>query len=367
MKNDKASLNRLLSHRSELPMALGCTACPDLSLCGGLKPGAGIFNCSDLCHCDTNKKKAACQYVCPHKANELARRYREIGGLDLSTVGHAPRLPVSQLPSLVPWIDGRGSLSGDLPLSIAAIPLRSLFRAKKGNAIDKSRASLATRFAIRPNTNLLVTGVSFEQPIEDYWGNARSGTFLDELAALQPTLVTTPNFSLFSDTPRNDNLYNMKRIAICWHELANRLIPTALHLNARTDHDWRRWGEFLTGHSEITSVAFEFATGAAPLKRSKWYLRQLVVLADNIGRPLQLIVRGGWSLLPILRNHFNQVVFIATDPLMRARKRRRLVLLPGVKPVWRRVSYIKNDKLDALFLQNVDAYNSLLANNSSCY
>src|SRR5262249_54158581 len=137
-----------------------------------------------------------------------------------------------------------------------------------------------------------------------------------------------PNFSLFSDKPREDNLYNMKRIAICWHELATRRIPAALHLNARTDRDWCRWREFLAAHPEISAVAFEFSTGAAARARAQWHLRQLQAVADEAKRPLTLVVRGGRALLHELRGHFGQVALIATDPLMRARKRR--VLIPEI-------------------------------------
>jgi hypothetical protein len=212
---------------------------------------------------------------------------------------------------------------------------------------------------VTPQTALLVTGVSYEQPIEDYWSPARGAGFLDDLAALAPAMVTTPNFSLFSDKPREDNLYNMKRIAICWQELASRGIPTALHLNARTDHDWRRWQEFLIAHSEIGSVAFEFGTGAAPAARARWYLRQLVALAAAVGRRLQLVVRGGRALLPELRPHFRQVTFIAPDPLMRARKRRALVTLLG-RPRWRKVAYRRGEKVDQLFLRNLAEYSQLV-------
>src|SRR6185295_10010184 len=136
----------------------------------------------------------------------------------------------------------------------------------------------AERFAVAPGTPILVTGVSYEQPIENYWGLARGAGFLDDLAALSPALVTTPNFSLFSDKPREDNLYNMKRIAICWYELATRRIPAALHLNARTDQDWRRWREFLAAHPEINAVAFEFATGTAAKARAAWHLHHLLAV-----------------------------------------------------------------------------------------
>jgi hypothetical protein len=241
---------------------------------------------------------------------------------------------------------------------MAAVPLRYLFSHKTGRILRRDRTHLAQRFAVTPETLLMVTGVSFEQPIEDYWGRARAAGFLDDLASLGPAIVTTPNFSLFSDKPREDNLYNMKRIAICWYELAVRKIPSALHLNARTDHDWCRWQSFLAEHPEINAVAFEFGTGAAAKVRAQWHLHHLLAIADGTKRPLSLVVRGGRTLLHVLRSHFTQVSFIATDPLMCARKRR--LLIPGSYSMrLRKMPYARGTKVDDLFLQNVAAYNQL--------
>jgi hypothetical protein len=358
MAISNARANQLLAHRTELPMALGCFPCPELGLCGGLKTSEVLFSCGDLCRCSEEDQRT-CPFVCPLKSQDFVRRHREVGGFDLGTVGHAPAVPEPNFPAVVPWIDGRSCLAGGLPLPAVAVPLRRLFISRTGRATTRDRAALAATFAVTPQTAILVTGVSYEQPIEDYWSPARRAGFLDDLAALRPALVTTPNFSLFSDKPREDNLYNMKRIAICWQELASRHIPTALHLNARTDHDWRRWREFLIAHPEIGSVAFEFATGAAPKARSRWYLQQLVTLARSVGRGLRLVVRGGRLLLPYLRDHFARVVFIAPDPLMRARKRRMFVFRSG-RIFWPKVPFRRGDKVDQLFLQNLADYSRAL-------
>lgn len=354
MPSDRARANRRLYHRTELPMALGCTPCPEHSLCGGLKVDDVLFDCGDLCRC-TDQERLTCPHVCPSKPLEYTRRRQEVNTFDLMTVGQAGCIPIPDLPPIIPWIDSHSCLAGGLALPFIAVPLCRLFSKRTGRAICRDRAKLAARFAVTPGAGILVTGVSYEQPIEDYWRLARSKGFLDELAALEPALVTTPNFSLFSDKPREDNLYNMKRIAICWHEMATRKIPTALHLNARTDRDWDRWQDFLSAHPEINSVAFEFSTGAAPQERARWHLRRLVGLTGVVRRPLQLVVRGGRPLLPELREHFRQVAFIAPDPLMRTRKRRLLVACNG-KPVWRKVKYTRGEKLDALFLQNLSEY-----------
>ena len=84
----------------------------------------------------------------------------------------------------------------------------------------------------------------------------------------------------------------MKRIAICWQELVAAGIPAALHVNARTDHDWIRWAEFIRRRPEGTTIAFEFATGARSATRGTWYVGQLKRLRDRVGRDLALVLRG---------------------------------------------------------------------------
>lgn len=354
MSSSETRANRRLAHRTELPMALGCPPCPDHALCGGLKTDEVFFDCQNLCICN-DEEKAACPHVCQSKPLEYARRLREVNTFDFRTIGPAPWVPVPVVPPVVAWIDGRGCLAGGLSLPAVAVPLRRLFHRGTGRAFTTDRAGVAARFAVTPQTPLVVTGVSYEQPIEDYWSRARGAGFLDELAGLAPLLVTTPNFSLFSDKPREDNLYNMKRIAICWHEMACRGIPTALHLNARTDRDWERWREFLSSHPEVGAVAFEFGTGAAARDRARWHSGHLCRLAASASRPLLLVARGGLRLLPELRSHFHRVAVIATDPLMQARKRRALAF-EGGRLVRREVDYERRGKVDRLFLSNLAEY-----------
>jgi hypothetical protein len=82
------------------------------------------------------------------------------------------------------------------------------------------------------------------------------------LRSLGVTLVTTPNFSLFIDQPRWDDLHSQKRIMIVHEEFLSEGLPAALHVNARTERDWERWTEYIAARPELTHIAFEFATGA---------------------------------------------------------------------------------------------------------
>ena len=67
-------------------------------------------------------------------------------------------------------------------------------------------------------------------------------------------------------------------------------VAAALHLNARTDHDYARWTKFVAERPEVTMVAFEFATGAGYSERLEWHVDRLCALATAAGHELTLIV-----------------------------------------------------------------------------
>jgi hypothetical protein len=184
-----------------------------------------------------------------------------------------------------------------------------------------------------------------------YWRLARGTNFLKELAKLKPELVTTPNYSLFVNSPREDNLHNMKRIAICWHELASVGIPAALHVNARTDADWARWGQFVTERPEISALAFEFATGAVYSSRARWHIEHLCKMADEVGRKLQLIIRGDQHA-KALRQSFEYVTAIDTSLYIKSMRRQKIVSNHGEKPRWIPTMTMVDEPLDRLFHQN---------------
>src|SRR5205814_6503726 len=182
---------------------------------------------------------------------------------------------------------------------------------------------------------LLISGVGQDRVIEYYWSHRKAAELPDQLAQLKPALITVPNYSLFLAVPREDNLYSRKRIAICWDELVRSKIPTSLHVNARTDHDWERWTEFVGERDEIRSIAYEFATGPACLERGKWHTEKLIGLANEVGRDLQIVLRGGYYYLRDISEAYAEVVFIDTSSYVKTMKRKRLEWTPCEKKHWR--------------------------------
>jgi hypothetical protein len=155
------------------------------------------------------------------------------------------------------------------------------------------------------------------------------------LKELGITATTSPNYSLFIDQPRWDDLHAMKRIAIVHGEILNEGLPVALHVNGRTETDFHRWTRYIQDRPEVQILAYEFATGTGWIGRRELHLRWLKDLASRVGRPLDLIVRGGVELLPALARSYSNVTFIDTAAFMRTMKRRRAVVTEAGKLSWR--------------------------------
>jgi hypothetical protein len=342
-------------HNRQIPASLGCLACADRSLCGGISIEHPAYDCMEFCKC---ADPSLCNYVCPRNVRHFVARIREVNGLKLDNVEAAPLTAISRLPTVVPMIYGRARRSCALRTECVGLSLLRLFSTKNGRPLVANAAALADRFRYAPDAKLILVGVGPDSELENYWSRARSADCLNFIASLKPALVTTPNFSVFSDVTRWDNFQNMKRIAICWSELARRGVPTALHLNARTEKDYERWRDFLRDHPEITALAFEFKTGPGSPKRGAWHAMRLAEVAEKVPRPLTLVVRGGRRHLQALSNFYSAIAYLATDPYMRTIRRRQLDWTPGKRIRWTRVS---NISLDTLLQHNVGEFTRMIS------
>jgi hypothetical protein len=236
---------------------------------------------------------------------------------------------------------------------VVAVPLYELFHMRTGLPHVRTRAELSRRFLIPEDAIVVVTGVDRDAKLEAWWAIPDREVLMATLRALGVTLVTGPNFSLFTDTPRPDNLHSIKRIALSWAELMAGGVSAALHVNARTDYDYTRWTDFIRSRTEVSFVAFEFGTGAGYQDRIEWHVDRLCRLAANVERPLSLIVRGGTTALARLRANFAEVILIETDAFSRTLKRRQAEITPSGRLRWRKVTTARGEPLDVLLAHNV--------------
>ncbi len=352
-----ALAQRLLDDAAKFTPALGCPGCPDFGNCGGLHVETGLFDCNGLCTC---QDKANCDMVCRNKPQAFFDRFQEVGGFDLNTVPRVPAQPNPALPSVVPLIGHKYSRMTVLAEKVVALPLYELFHMGTGEPHVRTRAELSERFLIPEDAAIVVTGVDRDIKLEAWWAFGDRERLMATLRDLGVALVTGPNFSLFTDTPRPDNLHSIKRIALSWSELMAGGVLAALHLNARTDHDYRRWTQFVRARPEVTVVAFEFGTGAGYQSRIDWHVDRLCALADRAGRPLTLVLRGGIPALARLRAHFDQVILIETDAFARTLKRRRAEINAAGRLRWVKVTTEKGAPLDELMAHNIATHRAYL-------
>ena len=329
--------------------SLGCNNCHYRKQCGGLQVEAQVFDCASFCRCIDPER---CDNVCPKNSQHLVARLQEVKTLTLANVESAKALPSLDLPSVVPLIYHSAARTNVPSVNVVALPLYELINKESGELRFRTREDIATRFGISIEGDIVLSGTDIDRALERWWNLNDRVSMARQLAKLGVRLITAPNFSLFNDVPRLDNLYNMKRIAICSTEIQSAGVHCAVHLNARTERDWENWTEFLQQHKEFTYVAFEFGTGAISTPRFPWHVEQLCGLSKKVSRPLHLIVRGGLSALSNLGKAFDSVSVIDTASFIRTHRRRKAAICDG-NLKWDQALTLPGQALDDLLDENI--------------
>jgi len=341
-----------------LPLALGCVGCVDRETCGGIRKKKDAYSCLDDC-CGA---PATCDGVCPLDQRGFIERMREVNGLDLNKLPRAERCAATGIPFYVPYLYHGNRRAVPLDIQAVALPLRRFFH-RDGQLSYKSRAEIESAFVIGPQTSIILIGSGRDKPIEHWWQlSEKRQPIIAALRALGIALVTGPNYSIFTDEVRYTDMYNMKRIGIAWQEFVAGGVPAAYHLNARTLHDYARLTSFVAARDEISDVSFEFKTGAAWPQRRGFHLAQLVQLAQNVSRPLHLVMVGGIGAIPLLSTKFGDLTYIDTSAFMSSIYRQRLYLandghmkkMPEQTPI--------EQPIDDLLAQNIATMRSRVEN-----
>lgn len=332
------------------PLSLGCTRCPDQGTCGGIRVEHAIFDCLKLC-C---KNPENCGAVCRNAPEEFAHRVREVGGFSFDNVPRAAILSAPKLPTVVPMLfHGNRREAAFKAASAVCLPLYRVIQRHDGSTRYTNRRNLARGYKIAPDTPIILTGTAQDAPLERWWSlGSQRRDVIRALRRLDIALVTTPNFSLFIDQPRWDDLHSMKRIALVYEEFLSEGLPAALHVNARTEWDWHRWRDFIAARPEVTHIAFEFATGAGRAKRIDWHTHQLVRLASAVRHPLHLVVRGGSNVLPKLHKAFSAITLLETSVFLKTVKRCRAILTASGSVSWHPCRTAETEMLDSVLAKN---------------
>ncbi|QEX15869.1 hypothetical protein FRZ44_11570 [Hypericibacter terrae] len=278
---------------------------------------------------------------------------REVNGLELDNLPHAKPCAAPVLPTYIPYIYHGNRRIKPLDLDAVALPLRRFYH-HDGRPRFSSRHEVESTFGIAPRTRIVLVGSGRDKAIEAWWKlSERRLPLLRALGALGVTLITGPNYSLFTDEVRYNDMHAMKRIGVTWQEIVALGIPSTYHLNARTPHDYRRLAAFIEVRPEVTDVAFEFKTGATWRKRLGFHLAALAELASHVDRPLHLTMLGGINAIPLLARAFDRVTYIDSSAFMNSVKRQRLYIDNGDKMKKVRELTLDGQSIDDLLQDNI--------------
>lgn len=328
---------------------LGCPHCPDFGTCNGLAISAAVMSCEAFC-CGNPEK---CDRPCRNNVKDFAFRIREVGGFDLGNTARAAEIPLPSFPRVMPVVYHGNNFGRPLAVKAVALPLHQLFSRRDGRLRFESKEQLFSAFHLAEDCVVLATGTDKDAPIERFWaqGDQRFRIAL-ALARQGISMATTPNFSVFSDVPRQVDLHAMKRIAIVTSEFMNAGFPTAIHINGRTDGDFERWIDFIAGRPEIQAVAYEFKTGAGRAERILQHVEWLCRVGRGVGRPLTLVLRAGFEHLPDLCDNYDRVIALETTSFHKTVKRQKALSRESKKPLWIPSPTAANQPLDDLFEHN---------------
>lgn len=310
----------LLKDLGSGPQLLGCPGCADASSCGGLHlhNGTATLTCMDHCRCDDASK---CDFVCPKRPVNFARRVQEVRGFALDNIPRKPTPPPPNLPSMVTILEGQVAMRRPVELDYAAIPLTRALTGRGRTTRARTAEELKRDHGVHVSKGWVLTGIEDDRYVERSWGLANLHTTFKSMKKAGVVFATSPNYSLYLDSPRQDNLHAMKRIAWMWYAMNDAGLPTALHINGRTDYDFERWADFIAARPEVTSIAFEFLTGAKLGVDAERYIARLARLRERVGRPLLIVVRGAAGYARRLESVFEQVVWLDATPYFKATHR----------------------------------------------
>lgn len=320
-------------NRSAVP---SCADCGLLEHCGGLEGDDFLRGCFQ--RCDSYCRFYGCDVVCPSVPLLFGQLFGDVGGICVPPRRPLVRFDSKALPVYVPQINHGWQRTEPLnepwitvPLYVVAgrdVKQRYSVRFKSGHEL---RAALR----LSPQTKIIVTSVTPDRYIEDFWAEHEVKQIPAKLADLGIAAMTVPNFSFMRDVPRTNSLYNLSRIFRAAEAISKAGIATILHLNASTKKDWQRWSGVLQEQSHLSCVCLEFQTGTSHRDVGDRYFAGLVDLQNSLGRALHPLVLAGAGRLPQLQDNFVSFTAIDATPFIKTMKRQILYCAKGFWK-WRR-------------------------------
>jgi hypothetical protein len=318
-----------------------CENCFLREECGGFaQQGAphSLLGCFEPCSGCTGKTK--CTFTCPSRQLLFFKRLSEAGMFSPLSSQRFPSVRTETFGRYVPLLQGGLRFKRPVALDSAALNLAEIFHGDKAHGIPFGRRvltadSLRSEWGLRPDAQILISGVAKDKHLEKIWANYREAGLAQQLAALRVSGVTAPNFTFWKDKPRMHNLWNRRRMLRVCENFADAGVPMIPHINSTHPADWDFWRDYLKDHPEITAVCMEFGTGNKKEAIRDWKIKALLDLSESLGRSIHPVILGGINAAAIIGSYFLFYTAIDSTPTMKTIYRQRAIDSANGVTSWR--------------------------------
>ena len=218
---------------------LNCELCPAVARCGGKSNFCLVGRCEG-CSSELTRTEVRASVM------------QLIGGLDLEWPRPVAHHQPASLPDHLPVLVQAYADSIDLPW-VALHAGRVLGVTGRG-LTPKHRRPLHEVYRLAPSTRLALEFYVEDRVLEGLWANRRQ--VIRELRQLPLELVLSPNFSVWRDHSRFEQLVKQRRSFAFYHELIEAGLPAIPDVGwSRFEPDGRLWAEWINSQPGLRALS----------------------------------------------------------------------------------------------------------------
>jgi hypothetical protein len=219
---------------------LSCELCPAAARCGGSSNFCLVGRCKG---CESNQLS---------RMEVRASVIRLLGGLELlwprPVRHHQPQSLPDHLPVLVQ------AYADPIEVPWVALHAGRVLGVTGRGLTPKHRRPIHEVYRLAPGTLLALEFYVEDRVLEGLWANRRC--VIRELRQLGLNLVLSPNFSVWRDHSRFEQLVQQRRSFAFYHELIEAGLPAIPDVGwSRFEPDGRLWSEWINAQPDLRAVS----------------------------------------------------------------------------------------------------------------
>lgn len=198
------------------------------------------------------------------------------------------------LPAVIPQVDGSELTGWDAALAWPAygVGLRRVFSPSTHALYPRFRGRDAHQvLGLTGGQRTVLVGYGEDPLVEAFWTLRRRERLVEQIAAGGWDLVLAPNYSIFGNWPRAQQLLSMRMSLLIAAEFADAGVPAVPNVYWFRLEDLCRWAEWIRGSSP-PAIAINLQTVREGRNWDSWALPGLYWLAENIDEQLPVILTG---------------------------------------------------------------------------